>query len=60
MDKRYFGPFTLLIDDDNQVVTVELKRCGPKSGQLQDGEIRLLREYVLAVARSYGFAVVEV
>ena len=56
--KKYYGPFTLTIDEDNQVVTVELKR-GIKPWRLLDGELTRLRAYVLKVAEGYGWKVLE-
>jgi hypothetical protein len=60
MLRKYWGPFAVHIDDDNQVVSVTLERCGPTRWQLLKPEIEKLREYVLKRAGEYGYSVVEV
>ena len=56
---KYYGPFTIKVDSENQVTRVELKRRGPENWQLLSTEIEKLRQHVLRVAADYGFPVVE-
>ena len=58
--KLFYGPYTLTIDDSDQVVRVELKRRGSERWQLLSTEIEKLRAYVLARAAEFGWPVVEV
>jgi len=37
--RKYYGPFTIHVDEDNQVVRVTLERVGPKCLQLLEPEI---------------------
>jgi len=58
MQKVYYGPFTIAVDHDNEVTQVILKRRGPESWRLLDGELSNLRDYVMARAAEFGFPVV--